>query len=598
MKYLKYKCLLAIILGCSLSGCFDLTEEVFDRVDSGVYYQDENSVKSAVATIYSTGATSYAEYFWYMQEFPADQVTWRVWNGGQWGYDEGEKFIFSIQNWTPDAKIIRSAWENAWTTIGLCNTLLADMGKLTSADLKMTDEKLKAYEGEVRTLRAWAYYNIFEIWGGALPLNIEPATVDGELPPTADPDFDTSCKKIYNFIATELDDCYEGMVENQVNRMNKAVNRIIKARLLLNAEVFIKESHYTECAELCREIISGKYGNYELAKDYRDIYSINNTECPEVIMAFACEDGKLNMGWMRMTFYPYNIWDYFGGTYSQSGWNCTCLVPSYDNAGTVNELGGTQGATCFLDAAYGDKLGAVYERFDDRDIRKKNYNYDKKNGYSGIFLKGTIKANYGKGEALKADADRDGQDLAYVDQVGTFMNLGRNLETVMSPRWGETNSGLRLVKYPVYPTSAAIDFQNIDEVEFRLSEVYYMLAECEMRAGQADKAKELVNEVRKRAGIKEKNSLTMDDIRNERRVELAFENLRYWDLVRWRVASKVMNNTTFSALIPWLDYKTKKYVFEKSVNTLNLPKTFLDKQYYLEIPGVAQNDLLEQNPGY
>lgn len=87
MKYLKYKCLLAIILGCSLSGCFDLTEEVFDRVDSGVYYQDENSVKSAVATIYSTGATSYAEYFWYMQEFPADQVTWRVWNGGQWGVE-------------------------------------------------------------------------------------------------------------------------------------------------------------------------------------------------------------------------------------------------------------------------------------------------------------------------------------------------------------------------------------------------------------------------------------------------------------------------------------------------------------------------------
>ena len=54
-------------------------------------------------------------FFWYMQEFPADQVTWRVWNGGQWGYDEAKSLIFSIQNWTPDAKIIRSAWENAWT---------------------------------------------------------------------------------------------------------------------------------------------------------------------------------------------------------------------------------------------------------------------------------------------------------------------------------------------------------------------------------------------------------------------------------------------------------------------------------------------------
>ena len=81
--------------------------------------------------------------------------------------------------------------------------------------------------------------------------------------------------------------------------------------------------------------------------------------------------------------------------------------------------------------------------------------------YQGIFLKGAIKANYGKGAALKADADRDGQDLVYVDQVGTFLNLGRNLETVMSPRWGETNSGVRLVRYPVYQESAGIDFQRV-----------------------------------------------------------------------------------------------------------------------------------------
>ena len=115
-----------------------------------------------------------------------------------------------------------------------------------------------------------------------------------------------------------------------------------------------------------------------------------------------------------------------------------------------------------------------------------------------FFLKGAIKANYGKGAALKADADRDGQDLVYVDQVGTFLNLGRNLETVMSPRWGETNSGVRLVRYPVYPESAGIDFQNIDEVEFRLSEVVYTLAECKMRAGDTEGAKELVYRVKTR----------------------------------------------------------------------------------------------------
>ncbi len=198
----------ATVIGSAilLSGCFDLTEEAFDRVDAKAYYQDENSVKSAVATIYSTGATSYAEYFFYLQEFSADQVAWRSWNGGAWGYDEAEKLVFSTQSWTPDAKIIRSAWQNAWTTIGLCNTLLSDLSKLSAADLRMSDEKMAAYVGEIRTLRAWAYYNIFEIWGGALPLNVEPANGEN-LPPTADPDFDKSCRKIYDFIISELLDC-------------------------------------------------------------------------------------------------------------------------------------------------------------------------------------------------------------------------------------------------------------------------------------------------------------------------------------------------------------------------------------------------------
>ena len=68
----------------------------------------------------------------------------------------------------------------------------------------------------------------------------------------------------------------------------------------------------------------------------------------------------------------------------------------------------------------------------------------------------------------------------------------------MSPRWGETNSGIRLVKYPIYNNGDKCNFKNIDEVEFRLAEAYYNVAECEMRKGNADVAKEYVNEVRKR----------------------------------------------------------------------------------------------------
>lgn len=501
MKYFKNIWLALIGMSITLTSCFDVDEKVFDRVDAGVYYQNETSVKGAVSSIYYTAAMSYLEYFWYLQEFSADQVAWRSWNGGLWGYDEAEKFVLSTHNWTPESKIIRSTWETAWTTIGLCNTLIADLQSLNPSSLRMTDDKMRSYIAEVRTLRAWAYYNIFEIWGGALPLNISVTT---DIPGTADPDFDTSCKKIYNFIAQELDESVNDLLKEDGtgytrNRMNQAANRIIKARLLLNSEVFIKENHYTDCEKICNEIMTGNYGVYEIANDYRDIYSINNTQCKEVIMSFACEVGQLNVGWMRvMPFVAYNAWDYFGGTYSQSAWNCVCLAPSFDNSGNVIATGGTDKPKSFI-TDYGDKLGAVYERFDNRDIRKQNYIFDDATGsYKGMFLKGAMKANYGKGATLLADADRDGQALVYVDQVGTFQNLGRNLEPIMSPRWGETNSGVRLVKYPVYPESVGVDFQDIDEVEFRLSEVVYMLAECKMRAGSAGEAKDLVNSVRKR----------------------------------------------------------------------------------------------------
>jgi hypothetical protein len=497
MKSIKYYTLILAMIGISLTSCFNLDEEVFDRVDATIYYQDEASVKSAVASIYGTGALSYIEYFWYLQEFSADQIAWRSWNGGLWGWDEAEKFVLSSHTWTPDSKIIRQTWETAWTTIGLCNTLITDLEGLDPASLKMTEEKLKSYIAEVRTLRAWAYYNIYEVWGGALPLNISSGS---EIPGSASENFDEGCQIIFDFLVKELDESVESLTKNSVNRMNQAVNRIIKARLLLNAELFIKQPKYTECAALCQEILDNKYGDYALENDYRNIFSINNTQSSEVIMAFSFEVGQLNGGWMRnMPFLPYNIWDYFGGTYNQSGWNCTILTPSYDNSGNVLPTGGTDNPISFLEAPYNDKLGAVYERFDDRDIRKQNFTYNSATGeYKGMFLKGEIKANLGTGEALKADADRDGQSLVYVDQVGTFMNKGRNLEVVMSPRWGETNSGVRLVKYPIYPSSAGIDFQDIDEVEFRLSEVVFMLAECKMRAGDSNGAKELVNSVRQR----------------------------------------------------------------------------------------------------
>lgn len=507
MKAIKYS-IIALVAGLGLGACTDLDEKTFDRIDASAYYQNEASVQGALAAIYNQTSTTLAgENFFHLSEYPADQLTWRVWNLN-WGWDEGAKTVLSWQNWGTETPIIEKAWSEAWTAIGLANLLLGDLEGLGASSLGMTDAALAQYVAEVRTLRAWNYYCIFELWGGALPLNVSNSSV---VPGTADPDFNTSCQKIFQFIADELDDTWEALTRDDakhtyVNRANQGMNRLLKARLLLNAELFTGQAMYDECEALSKEIIAGKYGDYALADNWRDIFSIDNVSCPEVIFALAAEDGKGAANAISnvrtLVTMPLNYQEYFNiPAYGGVGpWNCVCLTPSYDNSGTVQPTGGTVGATCFLDAPYNDKLGATYERFDDRDIRKQNYVYNEatKTHGPGMFLKGLVRKNFGTGDPMKADAERDGQDLVYVDQIGTFLNYGQDLAVVQNPRWGETNSGVRLIKYPMYPAEAGKGFKDIDDVQFRLAEAYYNVAECEMRKGNSAEAKSYIDQVRRR----------------------------------------------------------------------------------------------------
>ena len=489
-----------ITLSVPMVSCFNLDEQTFSVIGANEYYKNEGSIQGAVSAIYYSAANRFMEYGFYLQEFSADQIAWRTWNGGGWGWDEGLKFVLSTHTWTSEAKIIRQAWESSWETIGLCNNLLTDLHAIDPAAIGLSQETVDSYIAEVRTLRAWQYYNIFELWGGALPICDYGTT---EIPGSADEDFNTGCKKVYEFIAKDLDESVSALKKNQVNAMNQAANRILKARLLFNAEVFIGEKKYDECARLCEEIVNGTYGTYSIAKDYRDAYGFNNDACPEIVFAFAQENSHYAenlLNFRSMPFLPYNYDEFLGYTTIKSGWNCICVAPSFDNSGEVQTTGGSTGATCFLDAPYNDKLGAVYERFDNRDVRKASYKWDDAAGnFTGIFLAGPMK-NRTTGKPVKADADRDGQDLVYVDQVGTFQNQGRNLETVMSPRWGETNSGYRILRYPIAPEETGLKWEDIDEVEIRIAEAYFMLAECALRgvSNSLGDAKTIVNLVRKR----------------------------------------------------------------------------------------------------
>ncbi|WP_223833742.1 RagB/SusD family nutrient uptake outer membrane protein [Pedobacter riviphilus] len=136
---------------------------------------------------------------------------------------------------------------------------------------------------------------------------------------------------------------------------------------------------------------------------------------------------------------------------------------------------------------------------------------------------------------------------------------------------------------------------------FRYAEVLLNYAEAAYELGNSSAAIDAVNQIRKRAGIATVGSITIDKIRHERKVELAFENHRFWDIRRWHNATTILTNTQFHALYPWImwqngvDPGNMKYTFEKAIAP-KLTRTFPEKLYLEPVP--QQNPPYIQNPGY
>ena len=89
---------------------------------------------------------------------------------------------------------------------------------------------------------------------------------------------------------------------------------------------------------------------------------------------------------------------------------------------------------------------------------------------------------------------------------------------------------------------------------YRYSGTLLLLAECLVKENKNEEALPYINQVRQRAGLPALSSITLNDVINEMRHELAFENHRWTDLIRNDVAIDVMTEygKEMKALYPWL----------------------------------------------
>lgn len=173
-----------------------------------------------------------------------------------------------------------------------------------------------------------------------------------------------------------------------------------------------------------------------------------------------------------------------------------------------------------------------------------------------------------------------------------------------------TRSGFLVRKWMQEKRDITADTGNGDNtwIDMRYGEVLLNYAEAVAEHSAATgeqriRAQEAINAIRHRAAHTDELKITGDVasdraiVRNERRIELALESKRYWDLFRWRTFHLEFDNRNMASLVPFIDLREDqpKYLFVRMYMPEFVGKTFMYSSYYRKIPGTANSGLV-QNP--
>lgn len=448
-------------------------------------------------------------------------------------------------------------------------------------DQEMVDTK----SAEARWLRAYLYFELVKRYGG-VPLITEPQRID-------QPDEElyvsrNTEKQVYDFIAAEMDALVNLLPESyssqDFGRPSKWAAYALKSRAMLYAGSIAKygkvdlngvvgipaneaAAYYQKAYDAAMAVINSE--KHPLYRQHADPVQ-NFTE-------IFVKDGNQEVIFAE-------IFDVSLGKYHS--WNRVSLPDAFSAGGASNhrlylesfeKFEYRDGSSGKLDRALLDgntkfDLNALVFQRDPRFLATVFYPEMSWQGGTVYFHTNTI-GTIPTGSDWPAQARQR-------DRAGTgFLVRKRVDEAKLVPVTGEDET---------------------DWIVFRTGEMYLNAAEAAFETGNVEGALLLINEIRNRAGMPDKTSLTVDEVRNERFVELFNEEHRYWDLRRWRIAEAELNGKGFSG-VDWFYYiDENKYTLKLKSADFGQIRTFAEQNYYLPI-GLgrrANNPNLVENPGY
>lgn len=496
-------------------------------------------------------------------------------------------------------------WNGVYSDIRRCNTFL-EKAESIAFEEGLIDGKTQKDRmiGEVTFLRAWDYHNLISYYG-AVPIITQVYGLNDEFTIPRN-----TYEECVQFIVEECDKAASLLPDvqtgNNNGRATKGAALALKSKVLLYAASDLHNpakngfltsgfsnpellgytggdaiARWKAAKDAAKAVIDlNLYSLYkpdpapgEASKNYADLFTSRQSSEDIFVRYFAASIGSGVNGW----------------DVTPNGW--------YGNGGVgaVNEL--------VEDYEMAD--GTKFDRNNPAHTLEPYKNRDPRLAASIL---------YEGAKWRPRPADLTGVDPVGVIQVGTWEKwdnatnqkifvYGLDSRNSVANSWNNNTTGATMRKYLDPNVNIQASLQDLTWRYFRYGEILLNYAEACIELGEDEEARTYINMIRKRAGmpdVTESGDALRQRCRNERRVELVYENHRFFDVRRWLIADQAYHPMHGVTVL----YKLNPDHTTATIPTITPVEiqlgAWLDKCYFFPISRseVNKNDKLIQNPGY
>lgn len=560
---MKIKCIYSalILMILTLGSCSEALDMAPDgKITMDEIFADNDKVGAFLNSCYSNMPVKGTRYFFWCRG-PVE------WSDEAWDTDaEAESWIMSGRMYNGDASagshpitnISADAgngdyWARYWSAIRNCSVFIDRIDKATVSD----ETNRKRWKAEAHLLRAYYYSELLKWYGPVLPIE---RTSYG----LADDFSQVKKESYYDVVKFIIEDCdvaiataelpWRITISSEAGRVNKGMAEAIKSKMIL----FAASPLYNDGKDYWQEAYTiNKTSLANLKANGFELYKKVNF--PQTYMSDVAFIGPEKNEYSAL----YN--EYFTQTmsYSSNPVDKETIYQSRDGQGNIWNIDGIGAQDGYKSGTCpSQELVDLYETIDGKPILdlenpyldekhlEPNYNdnntlYDPQNPYANRDPRfyASIYYNGSKRKCFWSFAEAPGSFENYPAPMG---NRTRIIATyVGEPQTGISASVRKATRTGYFERKFLHPNSGGDNVVgganwklFRLGEVILNFAEAAAEAGKLAEAAEAVNEIRRRVGMPDlPTGLSKEElilrVRQERRVELAMEENRYFDVRRW-----------------------------------------------------------------